>query len=295
MRFPLKMQYGNGQKFIFAALGRDFQPIPQKEEVPAQPFCADSCPAFLKKSIDNGLPGGYNQNSVVKHRYKTNGKDVPRMPPKPKFTREEIAALALSMIQEGGVSALTARDLGARMGTSARPIFTLFKNMEDVKQAARALAVKQFMAYISDYREYTPAFKRIGMMIVSYGIHEPELFKLLFLQEHSPGVSFRESLRDLEGMDETCVRLVMQDYGLTESEARLLFEQMWIHALGLGTMCAMGVCDFSEEEIGRRQGIEFASLLRFLKSGKLDQVIPFPEKKEANPGFSVGEPPFLPE
>lgn len=213
------------------------------------------------------------------------------MPPKPKFTREEVASAAFAMIKEGGVSALTARDLGARMGTSARPIFTLFKNMEDVKQAARALAVKEFMAYLSDYQEYTPAFKRIGMMIVSYGIHEPELFKLLFLQEHPRGMGFAESLKDLNGMDETCVQLVMRDYGLTEGEARLLFEQMWTHALGLGTMCAMGVCGFTEEEIGRRQGIMFASLLMFIKSGKLGQVISFAEKKSES-GLLVGNTPF---
>ena len=213
------------------------------------------------------------------------------MPPKPKFTREEVASVAFAMIKEGGVSALTARDLGARMGTSARPIFTLFKNMEDVKQAARALAVKEFMVYLSDYQEYTPAFKRIGMMIVSYGIHEPELFKLLFLQEHPRGMGFAESLKDLNGMDETCVQLVMRDYGLTEGEARLLFEQMWTHALGLGTMCAMGVCGFTEEEIGRRQGIMFASLLMFIKSGKLGQVISFAEKK-SDTDLQVGNTPF---
>lgn len=213
------------------------------------------------------------------------------MPPKPKFTREEVASVAFAMIKEGGVSALTARDLGARMGTSPRPIFTLFKNMEDVKQAARALAVKEFMVYLSDYQEYTPAFKRIGMMIVSYGIHEPELFKLLFLQEHPQGVSFTESLKDLNGMDETCVQLVMRDYGLTEGEARLLFEQMWTHALGLGTMCAMGVCGFTEEEIGRRQGVMFASLLMLIKSGKQDRVISFAEKK-SDTGLQVGNTPF---
>lgn len=213
------------------------------------------------------------------------------MPPKPKFTREEVASVAFAMIKEGGVSALTARDLGARMGTSARPIFTLFKNMEDVKQAARALAVKEFMVYLSDYQEYTPAFKRIGMMIVSYGIHEPELFKLLFLQEHPRGVSFTESLKDLNGMDETCVQLVMRDYDLTEGEARLLFEQMWTHALGLGTMCAMGVCGFTEEEIGRRQGVMFASLLMLIKSGKQDRVISFAEKK-SDTGLQVGNTPF---
>lgn len=93
-------------------------------------------------------------------------------------------------------------------------------------------------------------------------------------------------------MDETCVQLVMEDYGLTEEEGRLLFEQMWTHALGLGTMCAMGVCDLSEEEIGRRQGIMFASLMMLIKSGKLDRVISRPEKKSER-DFHAGEHPFL--
>lgn len=216
------------------------------------------------------------------------------MPPKPKFTRDQVATAAFQMIKEGGVSALTARDLGSRMGTSARPIFTLFKNMEEVKQAARELAIQEFMTYISDYREYTPAFKRIGMMIVRYGIHEPELFKLLFLQEHSRGVTFEQALHDLDGMDETCIQLVMRDYELTREEAKLLFEQMWTHALGLGTMCAMGVCDLPEEEIGRRQGIMFASLMTFIKSGKLDEVPVYAEKKDTICGHQVGDHPYQP-
>ena len=34
------------------------------------------------------------------------------MPPKPKFTREEIVAAALELVSEKGMSALTSRDLG---------------------------------------------------------------------------------------------------------------------------------------------------------------------------------------
>lgn len=194
------------------------------------------------------------------------------MPPKPKFTRDEIAAIAYQMIKEGGVSSLTARDLGSRMGTSARPIFTLFKNMEEVKQAARALAVQEFMDHIRDFRDFSPAFKRIGMAIVSYGIHEPELFKLLFLQEHPKGVSFEQSLLDMDGMDETCIQLVMQDYGLSRENATLLFQQMWTASLGMGTMCAMGMCCLTEEEIRQRLSMVFASMLMFLQSdGTVDK------------------------
>lgn len=199
------------------------------------------------------------------------------MPPKPRFTREQVAEAAYQMIKEGGISALTARDLGSRLGTSARPVFTLFKNMDEVKQAARELALKDFMAYLNDYREDEPDFKQIGMKIVSYGIHEPELFKLLFLQEH-PHVGFAQSLKDVGDLDEICIRIVMRDYGLNREEATLMFQQMSINALGLGIACAMSLCDFSEDEIGKRLVIMFASLLMYIKSGKLKETAAVPQK-----------------
>lgn len=199
------------------------------------------------------------------------------MPPKPRFTREQVAEAAYQMIKEGGISALTARDLGSRLGTSARPVFTLFKNMDEVKQAARELALKDFMAYLNDYRENEPDFKQIGMKIVSYGIHEPELFKLLFLQEH-PHVGFAQSLKDVGDLDEICIRIVMRDYGLNREEATLMFQQMSINALGLGITCAMGLCDFSEDEIGKRLVIMFASLLMYIKSGKLKETAAVPQE-----------------
>ena len=43
------------------------------------------------------------------------------MPPKAKYTREEIIETALNIVAEKGKSALNARDLGAALGTSTRP------------------------------------------------------------------------------------------------------------------------------------------------------------------------------
>ena len=54
------------------------------------------------------------------------------MPPKPKFSKEEIVSTALEIVREKGIEAVTARELGARLGSSARPIFTVFNSMEDV-------------------------------------------------------------------------------------------------------------------------------------------------------------------
>ncbi|MGM9605956.1 MAG: TetR/AcrR family transcriptional regulator [Oscillospiraceae bacterium] len=204
------------------------------------------------------------------------------MPPKPKFTKEEIAATALAIIKENGVGALTARELGSRLGASARPIFTIFKNMEEVKWAARELALREFEEYAGDFTAYSPAFKRVGMLMVSYAIHEPELFKLLFMQEHPEGRSFDSSMRELGQLVDVCIELIQKDYQLSPAEAKTLFEQMWVHTFGLGALCAMKVCDFTEEEVSERLGQVFTGLLMMLKSGKMDQCSEQPVKEIRN-------------
>ena len=40
------------------------------------------------------------------------------MPPKAKFTREEVIAAALTILREGGIGAVTARELGAKLNLS---------------------------------------------------------------------------------------------------------------------------------------------------------------------------------
>jgi len=48
------------------------------------------------------------------------------VPPKAKFTKEEIVATALAIVKEQGIEALTARSLAKELDSSARPIFTVF-------------------------------------------------------------------------------------------------------------------------------------------------------------------------
>ena len=57
------------------------------------------------------------------------------MPPKNKFTKDEVIQAALALARAGGMQAVTARALGAALGTSAKPIFGLFAGMEEVHQA----------------------------------------------------------------------------------------------------------------------------------------------------------------
>ena len=112
------------------------------------------------------------------------------MPPKPKFTREEIVGTALDLVREKGIEALTARELGAKLGSSARPIFTVFRNMEELTNEVRKAAKREYDEYVSTAFEYTPSFKEFGIRMISFATEEPRLFRFLFMREHDGKPNF---------------------------------------------------------------------------------------------------------
>ena len=62
------------------------------------------------------------------------------MPPKAKYTKQEIIEAAVGITREKGINAVTAREVGAALGVSSRPLFTLCKSRiedEDTRTRSR--------------------------------------------------------------------------------------------------------------------------------------------------------------
>ena len=193
------------------------------------------------------------------------------MPPKPKFTKEEIVAAALTLVSEKGMEALTARELGLRLGSSARPIFTVFQSMEEVQRQVRKAAMEHFNSFTEKAMNFSPAFKQFGMQMILFAKEEPRLFRLLFMTENGQTRSFADIFSELGDTAWLCIGLIERDYGLTEPEAMELFRHVWIHTYGIGALCATGMCSFSEEEINGMLGHAFLAMMLLIKSGKLQE------------------------
>ena len=200
------------------------------------------------------------------------------MPPKPRFTEKEIVDVALGLVSEKGITALTARELGQYLGSSTRPIFTVFENMEEVQNRVKAATWKKFESYTAKAMNYTPAFKQVGMQMVLFAVEEPKLYQLLFMQENSEVRGFRDLLPRLGSTAEACLDMIRSDYGLIEAEANLLFENVWVYTYGIGALCATRSCSFSEEELVRMLGTDFMAMITFIKSGKMNEPTPCPER-----------------
>ena len=103
------------------------------------------------------------------------------MPPKQKFTKEEIVSAALNLVRKEGAEALTARSLGDALQSSARPIFTVFENMAQVRDEVKKAAEEIYNQYIREGLKEKYPFKGTGKAYVRMAREEPNLFRLLFM------------------------------------------------------------------------------------------------------------------
>ena len=188
------------------------------------------------------------------------------MPPKPKFTKEEIVQSALEIVSQKGVEALTAKELGDALGSSARPIFTVFSNMKEVQNEVRTAAMHRFESFAEQKLPGMPLFKQVGMQMVLFGAKEPKLYQLLFMQENRNAVSFDDVFGELGPTAEICIEMIRKEYDMSEEEAKLLFENVWIYTFGVGALCATRVCQFSEAKLGQMLSTEFQAMMLFVKS-----------------------------
>ncbi len=168
------------------------------------------------------------------------------MPPKCKFTKEEMVREALELVRAEGICALTARALAERLGASPKPIFGLFQNMEELQSAVLAAAYALYENTIQEAMqagEYPP-YKASGMAYILFAKRERELFKLLFMRDRS-GETISEDRESVRPQ----LELIMKNLGISEDEAYRFHMEMWVYVHGLATMAATSYLNWDTDFI----------------------------------------------
>lgn len=188
------------------------------------------------------------------------------MPPKAKFSKDDMIAAALALVREDGFEALTARSLGARLGTSSCPIFTLFTNMEEVQQSVLTAARSLYKTYVEKGLTETPAFKGVGTQYILFAIREPKLFQLLFMTEQSSVPDLAGVLPQIEENYDRILASILKEYKVSLPAAENLYRHLWIYTHGIASLCATKMCHFTGEEI-RSMMTEVFTALRAQQKG----------------------------
>ena len=187
------------------------------------------------------------------------------MPPKAKFTKAEIIEAALNIVRTEGYEALTSRALGTRLGSSARPIFTVFKNMEEVQQAMMEAAKTLYKEYVHKGLTAEHPFKGVGTQYILFSVHEPKLFRLLFMAEKKQISDLSGVLPLIDESYEDILLSIQKDYKISELSAKKLYHHLWIYTHGIASLCVTKMCRFTGDEISSMITEVFTSLLKNIR------------------------------
>jgi len=193
------------------------------------------------------------------------------LPPVPKFNKVKIITAALNLVRRVGLAGLTARGLGVELGTSSRPIFTAFRNMEEVQNETMLAARDLYNGYVDKGLSADNAFKGVGMQYIRFAKEEPQLFRVLFMTANETSFSLDNVLPAIDDNSGKILTSIKNTYGLSQKLSYKLYQNLWIFTHGIACLYATGVSQLTEEEASARLTEVFTGLLIQIKiEGKKD-------------------------
>ena len=192
------------------------------------------------------------------------------MPPKAKFTRAEIIDAGLAILRKRNMAAVTAREIGNSLGSSPRPIFTVFENMSEVIEGIEQKAREIYSDYIRRGLEQDIAFKGVGKAYIRFSMEEPKLFQLLFMQKRTDETDIYKILPEIDENYSVILQSITDQYPVSTENAVILYRHLWIYSHGIATLCATSMCRFSDEKMEEMLTEVFRALLieRLKERGK---------------------------
>ncbi len=196
------------------------------------------------------------------------------MPPKPKFTREEIIDAAYEIARESGIESVAARTVGARLGATSSPIFTFFSSMDELKKAVYARAKRVCTDYLRGCADYSPAFKEFGMRYVRFAIELPHLYRLLFTNDPRYTGRPNDFFAEFPELTEPLIPEIRSEFGLSGEDAAFLLNQMLIYSAGVIDFLSNGYVSYSETQLSELLSTACLGLVFLMKtrSGSLEPV-----------------------
>jgi AcrR family transcriptional regulator len=158
------------------------------------------------------------------------------MPPKTKYSRDEVIQAAVRVVEESGMNSLTARSVAVRLGSSTAPVYNHFATMDElalcvIKETQRAL-----LEYTA--RPYTDrVFLNMGTGVAMFACEHSQLYRALMLE----GDRSSDVVREFLGILESEMTKDHRFTSLSSRERRVLLRKMWIFTHGLASLICVGL------------------------------------------------------
>jgi len=191
------------------------------------------------------------------------------MPPKKKYSRQQIVDTAFELAKLEGIEGLTARKVADELGSSVAPIYV---NFDDIKDLKKAVANKTFKVSreLSKTEVTGDRFLDIGIASLRFAKEYSILFQELVLKKNNYMEDYDEQLGN-EIIQEMKDDKELGDFN--DEELMMILLKMRIFQLGLSVMVANDLLpeDFDEEaqiELLESMGTDVITSSRLNKKDK---------------------------
>ena len=172
------------------------------------------------------------------------------MPPKQKFSKEEILKVAFQLVREEGIDNLNARSLAKKLNSSTQPIFTYYKNMADLQSDLFEMVAKYNSSYFNELKPGDGILANIGMAYIDFALDEPNLFRMMFMSNGFSGIKLGDFFM---AMDDDCnehlMNILPNAFDMELPETNNMFIDMWLYAHGIATMLVTNQLPTPRQEI----------------------------------------------
>lgn len=174
--------------------------------------------------------------------------------------KKDIIKAAVELVRSNGHESLNARALAKALGCSTQPIFSNFKNMDDVLDSVLKATLDVYNDFVR--REFEresgyPPYKTNGMAYIRFAMEERNLFRLLFMRDRTndPDPVEKSTFTDV-------LPLIMKATGLSEDQAAMFHLEMWTCVHGIAVMAATSYYKWDEELASRAMTDTYQGLIR---------------------------------
>ena len=158
------------------------------------------------------------------------------MPRKTVIHKQDIISAAVEIVRANGYESLNARAIAQYLGCSTQPIFSNFRNMEDLTGNVVQRSLEIYNDFVAEEfrrpHDYPP-YKTNGMAYIRFAMEEKNLFKLLFMRDRT-----NESSPAEESTFYDVLPLIMKATGLDKEQASLFHFEIWAAVHGIAVMVA---------------------------------------------------------
>lgn len=169
------------------------------------------------------------------------------MPPKKKFTKEQIIDAAFEIARIEGIDSITIRKVAEKLGSSIAPIYVNFENVDELIREVVTKTVDISKQLLAEQNTGNP-FRDIGIASLRFAKEYSVLFRDFVMKQN-------DYMKDYnQGMGNDLIEQMKKDpelEGFTDEELVNILFKMKIFQTGLSVMSANGLLPehFNEEQV----------------------------------------------